>query len=683
MIRLGKTYGNLMVDLRAWNDKLVDRSPAHHHGDHRASTERGGRDHHAGGRPGEARPSSWPAAACRGRRRIVSSPSIRAGSAVIVGDPPPVRARMTERPVARRRPHVRHIHGRDGRGGRAAHRPHPRRSAGRSSPARTRTRSAASSRPRSPAAPPGSSPRLHARLGEWAAEAVDAALAAAQTRASDLAFIAFPGHTVWHEPPTVTWQLGEAAVLAERFGVRVVSNFRARDVAAGGQGAPLVPIADVLLFGAPDAPAGAAQHRRHGQLHLRRPPGRRRGRARARHRARHGGDRRGRAAGGAGQPTSTGTAPSPHRGGSTRRSLAELLADPFFAAPPPRQHGARALRRRATPAALHERVPGPDGVATAVELTARSIADALRDWVPGHARGGGFRAAARTTRGSCARSARRSGTKRRQSAPPLRRALLFGRRQGGGRVRAARLPHHPRPARQPRRRHRGARSARARHRLPRHERAATSAGSSCPRSGGGIRRRLRARAPGHQRGARAGRRRVHHLRRPGVHGAGARHRPRAARRAAAPHRVRSRARRGPAVRGTHRAARRRPRSPRSGDLDLVRWAGAVTGSEARSIGVNWVFAPVADLDLLPENPIVQSRAFGDDPAAVARVRARVGRGLRARSTRSRASSIGPGMGAPPPTRMPGFRSSARRPTSSARTDLASVRRRHRGRGATR
>jgi beta-glucosidase-like glycosyl hydrolase len=54
-----------------------------------------------------------------------------------------------------------------------------------------------------------------------------------------------------------------------------------------------------------------------------------------------------------------------------------------------------------------------------------------------------------------------------------------------------------------------------------------------------------------------------------------------------------------------------------GDLDTVRWAGAVTGSEARSIGINWVFAPVADLDLLPENPIVQSRAFGADPALAA------------------------------------------------------------------
>ncbi len=35
------------------------------------------------------------------------------------------------------------------------------------------------------------------------------------------------------------------------------------------------------------------------------------------------------------------------------------------------------------------------------------------------------------------------------------------------------------------------------------------------------------------------------------------------------------------------------------------------------MGINWVFAPVADLDLLPENPIVQTRAFGADPNEVA------------------------------------------------------------------
>ena len=53
-----------------------------------------------------------------------------------------------------------------------------------------------------------------------------------------------------------------------------------------------------------------------------------------------------------------------------------------------------------------------------------------------------------------------------------------------------------------------------------------------------------------------------------------------------------------------------------GDLDAVRSAGARTALDARSVGVNWIFAPVADLDLLPDNPIVQTRSFGADPAAV-------------------------------------------------------------------
>lgn len=48
-------------------------------------------------------------------------------------------------------------------------------------------------------------------------------------------------------------------------------------------------------------------------------------------------------------------------------------------------------------------------------------------------------------------------------------------------------------------------------------------------------------------------------------------------------------------------------------------AGALTAADAREVGINWVLAPVADLDIEPANPIVQSRAFGSDPEQVARL----------------------------------------------------------------
>jgi anhydro-N-acetylmuramic acid kinase len=222
---------------------------------------------------------------------------------------------------------------------------------------------------------------LHVKLAEWAAEAVEQVLAASHTRASDLAFIAMHGQTVWHEPPLVSWQLGEPAVLAERFGVRVVNNFRARDVAAGGQGAPLVPMADLLLFSHSERPRVLLNLG--GMANLTYVP------------------RLASEAGTFAADTGPGVAiidalarrvdpalPYDRDGviagqGTVREELlVRLLSDPFFAEPPPKSTGREKFGDSYADAIARE-VPGPDGVATAVELTVRSVANAILQWVPG------------------------------------------------------------------------------------------------------------------------------------------------------------------------------------------------------------------------------------------------------------------------------------------------------------
>jgi anhydro-N-acetylmuramic acid kinase len=85
---------------------------------------------------------------------------------------------------------------------------------------------------------------LNFELGELYAKAV---LRAVRSY-GPVELIGCHGQTIYHEGGKHTLQIGEAAVIAERTGTPVVSNFRAGDIAAGGQGAPLVPYVDYLLF---------------------------------------------------------------------------------------------------------------------------------------------------------------------------------------------------------------------------------------------------------------------------------------------------------------------------------------------------------------------------------------------------------------------------------------------------
>lgn len=92
---------------------------------------------------------------------------------------------------------------------------------------------------------------LSVDLAHWLADAGELAISAAGVSRDRVRAVASHGQTLWHEPGHSSWQLGQPAVLAERLGVDVVSDLRARDVAVGGQGAPLVSMADTLCFARP------------------------------------------------------------------------------------------------------------------------------------------------------------------------------------------------------------------------------------------------------------------------------------------------------------------------------------------------------------------------------------------------------------------------------------------------
>jgi anhydro-N-acetylmuramic acid kinase len=237
---------------------------------------------------------------------------------------------------------------------------------------------------------------MHVELGQRFAAGARATLDVAGVLPQDLAFVASHGQTVWHEPGKATLQLGDPAVIAEALGVTVVSDFRSRDVAAGGQGAPLVPIADALLFAAPDrdrillniggmanvtwVPAGGALDR---VIAFDTGPGVALIDALARlARPDRPFDVDGELAAG---------------GRADQALVSELLRDPFFELLPPKstgreRFGVELVRRMA------DRMGGAsaDAVATALQLTVRSIAGQIDRWLPAGAHqvvgaGGGMR----------------------------------------------------------------------------------------------------------------------------------------------------------------------------------------------------------------------------------------------------------------------------------------------------
>jgi len=229
--------------------------------------------------------------------------------------------------------------------------------------------------------------RLNFLLGELYADAVRAA----QRRARlDCELVGCHGQTLYHQGgPALflgrriacTWQSGEAAIVAAKIGIPVVSDFRPADMAAGGKGAPLVPFLDYALY----------RHRRYGRIvqnlggianltaipprafpedvvAFDTGPGNMVIDAVSEHLFERPFDRNGRIAA---------------RGEPIERVLQQLLRNPFFRQKPPKTAGREQFGREFVGELLRlcRRADEHDIVATATALTARSIGVAVRKFV--------------------------------------------------------------------------------------------------------------------------------------------------------------------------------------------------------------------------------------------------------------------------------------------------------------
>jgi anhydro-N-acetylmuramic acid kinase len=227
--------------------------------------------------------------------------------------------------------------------------------------------------------------RLSFELGELYTKAVTETCRQAGIKVASLELAGCHGQTIYHEgggKTPNTMQIGEAAVIAERLGIPVVSDFRVRDIAAGGQGAPLVPFADYLLFRSPNAnraalniggianvtilPSGAAPDRVTAfdtgpgnmvidQLAERMSDGRQRF------------DRNGAIAA---------------RGSIVRPLLDSLLQDAYYRAKPPKTAGREQYGPAFVDRLVRTGAPLEDLIATATAFTAASIAAAITRFAP-------------------------------------------------------------------------------------------------------------------------------------------------------------------------------------------------------------------------------------------------------------------------------------------------------------
>jgi len=236
--------------------------------------------------------------------------------------------------------------------------------------------------------------RVSIELAELYARAVDAVLAGAGVSRADIAAVGCHGQTVRHRPDLgFTIQLNDPARIAERAGIDVVADFRRRDMAAGGQGAPLVPAFHEAVFRHPRRSRVVVNIGGIGNITWL-PPG-------------------GAALGfdcGPGNVLLDGWARRhigkdyddggrwASRGRSDAKLLERFMAEPFLAASPPKSTGRELFHLDW----LEERVPAAcdpvDVQATLLDFTARSIVEAIDRFCPGteeiYLAGGGARNAA-------------------------------------------------------------------------------------------------------------------------------------------------------------------------------------------------------------------------------------------------------------------------------------------------